>query len=265
MKRSIVSALAVALALLPATGVSSSPNPIPQRVLSLDLCSDRMLARYADPSQVAALSPLLKQYPVEWAGEAWPAHNGSLEQVMQLKPDLVISGEYNALLLRQRLKSFGVRVEVLALPRTLPEVIEYEKRFLSLIGLPESAASRPVANSTSSKPARLLLLGANGIGTGRQTFEHGLIEHAGWTNYLSGNGYIDLDLEQLVTDPPDAVMWWVPKSAALANQFAEHPALRRAIPHDRWLDSSHWLWQCPGPWTWQLIEQLQEQRKQWPG
>ncbi len=111
---------------------------------------------------------------------------------------------------------------------------------------------------------RLLLLGANGIGTGRDTFEHDVIQHAGWDNYLSDSGYINLDLEQLVTEPPDAVMWSAPRSAALANQFAEHPALRRSIPNEQWLDSSYWFWQCPGPWTWQLIEQLQEQRAQWP-
>jgi len=255
-------ALAVALALLPSTGVSSPPS----KILSLDLCSDWLLAKYADRSRVVALSPLLKQYPVEWIGSEWPIHNGSLEQILQLKPDLVLSGEYNALLLRQRLIALDVRVEVLKLPRTLPEVVEYEQRFLSLIGLPASQASQPPpVNQLSEQPARLLLLGANGVGTGQQTFEHDVIQRAGWSNYLESDGYSALDLEQLVSDPPDAVMWSAPKSPALANQFAKHPALRHAIPEKQWLNSSYWHWQCPGPWTRQLIDQLQEQRTQWPG
>ena len=255
-------ALAVALALLPSTGVSSPPT----KILSLDLCSDWLLAKYVDRSQVAALSPLLKQYPVEWIGDEWPIHNGSLEQILKLKPDLVLSGEYNAMLLRQRLVSLGVRVEVLTLPRTLPEVVEYEKRFLALIGLPSTLASTPTpANKLATKPSRLLLLGANGVGTGQQTFENDVIKRAGWGNYLESDGYSTLDLEQLITDPPDAVMWSAPKSPALANQFAKHPALRHAIPQEQWLSSSYWHWQCPGPWTWQLIEQLREQREQWPG
>ena len=255
-------ALAVALALLPSTGVSSPPS----KILSLDLCSDWLLAKYVDRSQVAALSPLLKQYPVEWMGDEWPIHNGSLEQILKLKPDLVLSGEYNAMLLRQRLVSLGVQVEVLVLPRTLPEVVEYEKRFLALVGLPATLASTPTpANKLATKSSRLLLLGANGIGTGQQTFENDVIKRAGWNNYLESNGYRSLDLEQLVTDPPDAVMWSAPKSPALANQFAKHPALRHAIPKEQWLSSNYWHWQCPGPWTWQLIEQLREQREQWPG
>ena len=215
-----------------------------------------------------ALSPLLKQYPVEWIGDEWPIHNGSLEQILKLKPDLVLSGEYNAMLLRQRLVSLGVRVEVLTLPRTLPEVVEYEKRFLALVGLPSTLASTPIPAPTSQRattPSRLLLLGANGVGTGQQTFENDVIKRAGWGNYLESDGYSTLDLEQLITDPPDAVMWSAPKSPALANQFAKHPALRHAIPQEQWLSSSYWHWQCPGPWTWQLIEQLREQREQWPG
>ncbi len=248
--------------MLPSTGISSPPA----KILSLDLCSDWLLAKYADRSQVVALSPLLKQYPVEWIGDEWPVHDGSLEQILQLKPDLILSGEFNALILRQRLIALKMAVEVLPLPRTLPDVVEYERRFLSLIGLPAAQASQPPeATPLSGSAARLLLLGANGIGTGQQTLENSVIQRAGWRNYLESDGYQSLDLEQLVTDPPDAVMWSAPKSPALANQFAKHPALHHAIPEKRWLSSSYWQWQCPGPWTWELIEQLREQRSQWRG
>ena len=228
-------------------------------MLTLDLCSDWLLARYADRSQVLALSPLIHQYPVEWVGQNWPTHDGNLEQILELKPDLVISGEYNAMMLRQRLQTLGIRVEVLSLPRSLAQVGDYERRFLSLLGLPQSLASQESdAVQALAKPPRLLLLGANGIGTGRTTFEHGLIEHAGWRNYLKADGYVSLDLEQLIADPPDTILWSAPHSDALANQFAEHPVLKRAVPAERWLTIDYWSWQCPGPWTWELVSQLQQ-------
>ncbi len=262
MYSSFLKIAAMLLTLLPLHTFAATPT----RILSLDLCSDWLLAKHANRSQVAALSPLLKQFPLEWIGSEWPIHDGSLEQILTLKPDLVLSGEYNALILRQRLIALGLRVEVLLLPRTLPEVIEYEKRFLTLVGLPTTQASKPSpAAELSSHPPRLLLLGANGIGTGRQTLEHDVIQQAGWGNYLESDGYSTLDLEQLVSDPPDAVMWSAPKSPALANQFAKHPALRHAIPEKQWLSSNYWHWQCPGPWTWELIDQLQEQRARWQG
>lgn len=220
-----------------------------------------MLVKYASRSQILALSPLIHQYPVDWVGQNWPTHNGSIEEILQLKPDLVITGEYNALLLRQRLKELGIRVEILVLPKNLSQVSDYEKHFLSLIDVPGNKASKPVVQEAyknkSNQSPRLLLLGANGIGTGRGTFEDGILQRTGWVNYLQDSGYINLDIERIAIDPPDAVLWSAPASVALSNLFAEHPALKQAIPADRWLSSVYWNWQCPGPWTWDLIDQLQ--------
>lgn len=232
---------------------------VPQRVLSLDLCTDWLLAWHAPRTQVVALSPLhQQQYPVEWLGAAWPTHDGSLEHILQLAPDLVLAGEYNAPLLQRRLRQLGVRVETLPLPRTLQQMYAYEQRVLSLLGLPvERASPIPTMREVSAERPRLLLLGANGIGTGQNTLENQLIQQAGWRNYLPESGYISLNLEDIVAHPPDAILWAAPQRPALANRFAEHPVLRRAVPAERWLRSEYWRWQCPGPWTWELIKQLQ--------
>ena len=172
MKKSPTRLLLVLLAGLPSFGLA---GPV-QRVVSLDLCTDWMLARYAAAAQVAGLSPLNRQYPVPWVDSSWPVHDGTLEQVLQLKPDLVITGEYNAFLTRARLKTLGVRVEILPLPKTLTDVTAYEKRLLGLLGLPVAGASiAPPAAVPTAPRKRLLLLGANGIGTGRGTFELSLI------------------------------------------------------------------------------------------
>ncbi len=231
-----------------------------QRIVSLDLCTDWMLARYAERSRIAALSMMHRQYPVAWLNEAWPVHDGTLERILELKPDLVIAGQYNALLLRNRLQTLGVRVEVLPLPTSLAEVVAYEQRLLALLDLPGALASTPPALPPPHARKRLLLLGANGIGTGRGSFEDGILERAGWTNYLRDEGYLRLDLEQIAADPPDAILWAAPASKALASRFAEHPVLRQAVPATRWLTTDYWRWQCPGPWTWELVEQLNRWR-----
>jgi iron complex transport system substrate-binding protein len=31
------------------------------------------------------------------------------------------------------------------------------------------------------------------------------------------------------------------------------------LPSERqWLSTDYWRWQCPGPWTWGLIDQLRK-------
>ncbi len=232
-----------------------------QRIVSLDLCTDWMLARHAEPSQVAALSPMHRRYPAPWLTKTWPFHDGRLERILEINPDLIITGQYNALQLRARLKTLGFRVEILPLPTHLAGIHDYETRLLSLIGQPVSRAHPPPGDPPpqSATRRRLLLLGANGIGTGQGTFENGILLQAGWQNYLLGERHLRLDLEQIMQDPPEAILWAAPPNRALANRFAEHPALKRVIPPEHWLSTDYWRWQCPGPWTWELIEQL----KQW--
>lgn len=239
--------------------IGASENMSANKIVSLDLCSDWMLAKYADRSQVLALSPLVHQYPVDWLGQDWPTHNGDLESILNLQPDLVITGEYNALLLRQRLQDLGVRVEVLSLPKTVDQIVGYERHFLRLLGQSTRTTIQhhQLADLIIDAP-RLLLLGANGIGTGHNTFEHGIIERAGWRNYIDDDGYVNLDMERIVNDPPDALLLSSSNAAAQANNFAKHPVLKKIIASDRWLSVDHWRWQCPGPWTWGLIEQLKQ-------
>lgn len=271
----------------------------PQRIVSLDLCTDWILARHADATQVAALSPVNPPYQPKGLQRDWPRHDGTLERIIELKPDLIITGEYNAMTLRSRLKTLGFRVEILPLPTSLDGIRTYEHLALSLLNKPagrahpgaaprhpsetkgadetiaapnasvESANATPDAPTTTTTttrrhasnakaaPApRLLLLGANGVGTGTNTFEHDVLTQAGWRNYLQAPGYQQLDLEQVVIDPPEAILWASTEGNALANAFSAHPALRNAIPPDRWLSTDYWRWQCPGPWTWDLIDGL---------
>lgn len=232
---------------------------VPARVVSLDLCTDRMLMLHAARAQVAALSPMHRRFPTDALQEDWPWHDGSLEQIVRLQPDLVITGEYNAMQTRQRLIALGYRVEILPLPTTPDEIRQYEERLLALIGQPPERATPPVPFLPApATPRRLLLLGANGIGTGRDTFEDGILVRAGWTNYLPESGLVRPDLERIVADPPDAILWAAPDNHALANLFADHPALRAAVPQARWLHADFWRGQCPGPWTWALVRQLHQ-------
>ena len=235
-----------------------------ERIVSLDVCSDWMLARYALPDQVAGLSPLFADNRPGWVKGSWPVHDGTLEKVLSLGPDLVITGEYNAIQLRQRLQELGVHVAVFSLPETLAELADYEQAFAALLGreTPAIHRSRTPQPSTGLAP-RLLLLGANGIGTGRATIANELLTLAGWENYLSEAGYPRLDLEKLVADPPDAIFWSAPGANARSNDFLAHPALRHVMQGRPFETMDARDWQCPGPWTWQQSTTLVRFRQQW--
>ncbi len=225
-------------------------------VISLDLCTDWMLLKYADPAQVIAFSPLLYKYRADWVPANLPTHNGSLENLLSLEPALFISGEYNAILLRKRLVQLGKQVAVLTLPTSLDTIQQYHREFLSIINKNPSATPIDWNKTYPTKNQSLLLLGANGIGTGRNTLENDLLTNAGWRNYLSNSGYTALDMEQIIANPPDAIYWSAPTSQSLANLFIDHPAIRKITSNRELPEPQHWRWQCPGPWSLNLIEEL---------
>jgi iron complex transport system substrate-binding protein len=215
-----------------------------------------MLLKFADPAQVRAYSPLLYKYHADWVPLGLPVHDGSLEHILQLEPELLISGEYNAILLRKRLQQLGRQVEVLPLPTTLDSIREYQAKFLRLINASEGSAAVDWDRTYPPRHQSLLLLGANGIGTGVNTLEDDLLRKAGWVNYVDVNGYVSLQMEQIVANPPDAIYSSAPLSNSLANLFIRHPAIQSLMSVNETPRGENWRWQCPGPWSLDLIQEL---------
>ncbi|MDR1647690.1 MAG: hypothetical protein LBR88_06630 [Zoogloeaceae bacterium] len=236
----------------------------PQRIVSLDLCTDWQLARHADTfgkARVAALSPAFRRFfPPDLRPKHFPIHAQEAESVLAFAPDLVLVGTGNARLLSAHLQRLGMRVEILPLPRTLAEVAASERHFFALLGLAPPPRPEVTTPDPASNAPRLLLFGANGIGTGRNTLEDEMLRRAGWRNYLAVSGYVRVDLEQLALDPPDALVWSAPAGAALANAPLAHPLLRRILPAARIWQTDTWPWQCPGAATWDLIAALRHWR-----
>ena len=107
--------------LLPASASADEQNGI----VSLDLCTDWMLQHYAKTGQVKAYSPYLKSHPGPVETQNARSHDGSLEQIISLRPALVISGVYNAPLIRQRLRQLDYDVRILPHPESLDDVADY--------------------------------------------------------------------------------------------------------------------------------------------
>ncbi|MBT3724021.1 MAG: ABC transporter substrate-binding protein [Gammaproteobacteria bacterium] len=227
-----------------------------QKIVSLDLCTDWMLLKYAHQSQSITYSPLLYRYKVDWVPNGLPVHDGSLEQLLEINPDLVMTGEFNATLLTKRLKQLGIKTEIMPLPLKLRSIIDYTNTFKSLVQIRKLQDLPLSLTSHESNGKKLLLLGPNGIGTGTGTLENDIITKSGWSNYIKAAGFVNLDLEKLVIDPPDAVLWSKPVSNSLANLFARHRVLKEIIINRKVDISDSWRWQCPGPWTFDLITEL---------
>ncbi|HTG38765.1 ABC transporter substrate-binding protein [Sphingomonas sp.] len=75
---------------------ASSPRPAvrPQRIVSLNLCADQYLLALADADQIAALTQFAHDPEISAAvrrARAFPTSRGSAEDVLALRPDLILA------------------------------------------------------------------------------------------------------------------------------------------------------------------------------
>ncbi|MBW4330203.1 ABC transporter substrate-binding protein [Stakelama sp. CBK3Z-3] len=86
-----------ALALPLLIGAKAAPSPAPHRIVSLNLCADQYLLALADREQIAALTDLARDPQMSAAAAKArdvPVSKGSAEDVIALRPDLIIASPW---------------------------------------------------------------------------------------------------------------------------------------------------------------------------
>lgn len=229
--------LLLACLLLPAAGQAT----VPQRVVSLNLCTDAMLFELARPGQIAAVTrlsrdPALSRFAREAART--PVIHGMAEEVLALAPDLVLAAPDSAAATLALLERLGLRIERFTAAGTLAEFRADFARLAALLG--RAAYGRTLLDRFDHGLARLaeqpaigapaLFYLAGGYTPGSDTLADELLALAGLDNaapaldYAAG-GFVPL--EQLVAAPPALLLLGEsPHSRpALADALLAHPAV----------------------------------------
>ena len=124
MRRRLALSCAALLASLPWTVEAAPLSPPPQRVVSLNPCLDAILMEVADPGQITALSRysrLPSQSAVADKARRYPFTWGSGEEIVALKPDLVLSGGMGGSQLAHLLPRLHIRQESFTVPNSVAE------------------------------------------------------------------------------------------------------------------------------------------------
>jgi iron complex transport system substrate-binding protein len=242
----------------------------PPRIVSLNLCTDELLVAFADPEQILGLGPFARQgrYRLGDAARRFPALSGTAEEVLVLRPDLVVSGA----LRRQTaelLAAQGVRVEQFPFVTSLGEARAQMLRMGALVGHPERAAARVaeldagldrLRRAASARRLRVLPYARRGWTPGRDTLVSSILEAAGLTNAagelgLGAGGQVSL--ETVVALRPDALLLGETGEAEdQGRALLEHPALAAAVPPERRITVPGRLTLCGGPGLVEAIDRL---------
>lgn len=231
------------------------------RVVSLNLCTDELALRLADPGQVLSVTHLardpLSSNVADLAREV-PVNRGLAEEVVPLRPDLVLAGAATTRTATAVLRRLGFEVLELAEPQTLDEAYAQIRMVAARLGAAErgaamvrqmEAAFARLPPAGNARPTAVVLR-PNGFTTGRGSLADELMEKASLSNLaarLPTDKMGQLALEEIVRAAPDLVVVNADEAAppSLADALLHHPAL--APFKDRTLALPLRLWTCAGP------------------
>lgn len=232
-----------ALALLMATPAEAAPR----RIVSLDYCADQFVLALADRDQIVALSRGAQRDDSYHRARAVGIRQtrGTLEEVLALRPDLVVrnwGGPWDAEAVYGR---FGVPVLQVGGTPDFDAARADLLRAAGVIGRPErgQALARDLdlrlahlrARAPQTPPA-VLYLSAGGAIAGAGTMMNAVIEAAGGRNAHPGESWTVLPLERLIEMPPALLaLGFFDHGRTHMNPWlpGRHPALRRTLSQAR--------------------------------
>jgi len=244
-------------------------------VVSLNVCADQLVMMLLPRERILSVSYLAADPAASaMAGEAkgLPLNHGQAEEILPLRPDLVIAGRYSARPTVHILQKLGLTVLDLE-----PESrLEDFRRNLQLVA--RATGTMKKANAILSDfdarlerlreraPRRTLVFadyGANGMTSGSGTLVADVAHLANMRTLgevLGVSGMASVSLEQMIGHPPDilGIDALRPRAPALANQTFLHPAFRLVEERTISVSIPSTDWACGTPRTLDALQALIE-------
>jgi iron complex transport system substrate-binding protein len=197
-----------------------------------------------------------------------PQNGARAEEIVPLKPDLVLANAWTGAKANRFLGGLGIDVLVVPEAKSFAEI----ENVLTLLGdrLGAQSKAEQIVAAMRARLGRIdrnvqrgtvLIYEPNGYTPSTGTLSDAILMASGWTNWapkLGVENYGVVPLERVVMTPPDLLIFddHAPSRASRAQALLHHPALKSASGKSKivWIPSK--LWICAGPWTIDAVERL---------
>jgi iron complex transport system substrate-binding protein len=274
MIRSTAAALAMfGIAVAVPAAAASRPH-----IASMNVCTDQLLISLADPEQVVGLSRYaLQRFESFSADDArrFRILSGGAEDILELRPDIVVASQFDKRSTRELLKEKGLRLVEFAVPRNLDEVKAQIREMGDLVGHPDRASVQiarldeviaQARQAVARRHYRVLPLSRRGWVSGRDSLLSALLAETGLFNAAGDLGIASggfASLEAIVKLKPDLIV--VSDAGDRAEDdgraFLLHPALERLYPPSRRIVIPDRLTVCGGAMLTEALDRLVSELK----
>lgn len=243
-------------------------------MVSLNPCTDAILTEVADPGQILAIS----HYSQDPAGTSmdlatarrFRATGGSVEEVLALRPDVVVDGTFTPPATRAAFDRLGLKLEQVPIATTVQDSLAQVRRLAALAGHPERGealvqrieAALWASRAPAGPPVEAIVWQGGGIVAGEGTLITALLAHTGFRNAAAGRGLTQashLPLEAMLARPPRVILA-AGNSHGEEDRLLDHPALAGLPGTTRAPLAPALLW-CGGPTIPKTVARLAEVRR----
>jgi iron complex transport system substrate-binding protein len=251
----------------------------------MNLCNDELLMRLVDPSRIAAITNLSQQAVNEPLGlshisSKLKVNHGLAEEVLMLKPDLIVAGSFTTTTAVALLRKLGYEVVTFEPENNLEDMRANVRKMGKLVG--EEAKAEQVIAEFDAKLADLQArmppgdlpvfadIAVNNFIAGKDTFYAEVVNAGGYQTIgqaLGYSGFRNVSLEELLKVRPalmsTATPWTNPPS--LSTQNLQHPALRQLVAETPNIVIPERFTTCGTPAVMGAIELLAQARRKAAG
>ncbi|SIN64355.1 iron complex transport system substrate-binding protein [Parasphingorhabdus marina DSM 22363] len=249
----------------------------PKRIVSVNPCADALLMQLADKRQIASVSHYshdrrATSIPLRQALQ-FPATSGTAEEILAMRPDLVVAGSIVPQSTASALRRMGIPLVQLSIPQSVAESQEQISQLAEIVGARQRGAvvnqrisdalvqARP--SDTQKIPA--LIWRSGGLVPGGGTLPDELLRRTGFENVSSSYGLSQWDilpLEHLVARPPRLLFSNGSEvQSDRKDRMLSHPVLRKLAHRIMIADYPARLMHCAGPTLIEAVKTLSAARR----
>jgi len=221
----------------------------PQRIVSMNLCTDELLMRLVDPSRIASVTYLSQQavnapLGLDSIASKLKINHGLAEEILMQKPDLVLAGRFTAATAVNLLRKLGLHIVTIDPESTLEDMRINIRAVGKAVGEPARAEqviaefdARLAALQAQIPPGEKPVfadIGVNNFISGENTLYTHIVNAAGYRTLgqaLGFDGFRNVPLEQVLSVRPalisTATPWTSPPS--MSTMALRHPAFRAMV------------------------------------
>lgn len=261
---------------------TAAADAAPQRIVSLNLCTDQLALLLAPRETIRSLSYLAVRPEISFSADlaaGMPLNHGRSEEILPLAPDIVLAGRYTSRPTVFLLQRLGYRVLDQDISRSIAEVRTRVGEVGEVLGAQAEAEAlvttmdqrlAALAPAAGERRPTAVYYQANGYTAGDDTLVGDIIAHAGLENLggrLGIKGHGRLPLETLLELQPDILIRddQQPRAPALAYEVLRHPALQALIDRSLQVTVPTRLWICGIPAVIEAVAILSAARRQVTG